>query len=391
MKNGKLLFLFLIVLNTGCNTLYNNHRVKLEIMEPAKVFFSGDYKKLAIKYNNINVSYNERFASYLIDTAQFADYTNLDSSASFTFYDSFLKNIKSQHFFENITDLPKSIWSNFTFNDSLLQKAVQPDSISTKNQNNQLHALDAFQTFLNIHSTSGKGDNATLIDPEFGLWSRSELQKIADSTQADLLISLDFFASMDGITLQKFNSRGIEAALSIDCWSFYDLKKLEYQNFYERIDTTTWQINGAYDLAYAKKHLPPRKEAVLKAAELSAINFVHFLVPHWIQVERLYYQSGQFELKQAEKFVEEGNWLEAAKIWKKNIDNPNKNIAAKCTFNLGLACEIEGDIDAAIDWVVKSFHILENKNDVHSFHCRDYIQILAQRKLDFSKLDKQIN
>ena len=391
MKNGKLLFLFLLILFTGCNTLYNNRMVKLEVMEPAKVVFPEDYKKLAIKYNNVNISYNKKFANYLIDTVQFTDITNLDSIASFTFYDSFLKNIKSQYFFENIAELPKSIRSNFTFNDTLLKKAVQPDSMSTNNQNKPIHALDAFQTILNIHSTPGKGKNTTILDPEFGLLSKSELKKIADSTLADLLISLDFFASMDGITFQKFNSTGIEAALSIDCWSFYDLKKLEYQNFYERIDTTTWQINETYNLADAKKHLPPRQEAVLKAAELSAINFVHFLVPHWIQVERLYYRSGNYELKQVEKYIEEGKWLEAAKIWKKNVNNPNKQIAAKCTYNLGLACEMEGDIDAAIDWVVKSFHLLENKNEIHSFHCRDYIRILAQRKLDFSKLDKQIN
>jgi len=59
-------------------------------------------------------------------------------------------------------------------------------------------------------------------------------------------------------------------------------------------------------------------------------------------------------------------------------------------FNLGLACEIEGDIDAAIDWVVKSYHMLESKYEVHDFHCTDYIKILSQRKLDVKILDQQL-
>ena len=142
---------------------------------------------------------------------------------------------------------------------------------------------------------------------------------------------------------------------------------------------------------FAVRDLPPRKDAVLNAADVMGIRLIEKLVPHWIQVQRLYYTSGHVELQKTEQMVKEGKWLEAAEIWKANINNPNKNIAAKSMYNLGVACEMQGDLDAAIDWIVKSFDVFGNKNEVHYLNCIDYINILGQRKLDLKIIEKQIN
>ena len=61
------------------------------------------------------------------------------------------------------------------------------------------------------------------------------------------------------------------------------------------------------------------------------------LTPRWEFVQRMYYRSGHVEMKKTEKMISEGKWLEAAAIWKANIDNKNKNIAAKSMFNLAPA------------------------------------------------------
>lgn len=105
----------------------------------------------------------------------------------------------------------------------------------------------------------------------------------------------------------------------------------------------------------------------------------------------MYYKSGQVELQQAEKLALENRWFEAAAIWKKNIANKNISIAAKSMFNLGLACEIEGNIDAAIDWVVKSYHVFGNKNEEHRYHCMNYLQILGKRQLDIRTIERQLS
>jgi hypothetical protein len=56
-------------------------------------------------------------------------------------------------------------------------------------------------------------------------------------------------------------------------------------------------------------------------------------------------------------------------------------------YNLALACEMNGDMDAAIDWVIKSLYVFGDKNPVNEFNCKNYIKILALRKLDIKKIE----
>jgi hypothetical protein len=58
-------------------------------------------------------------------------------------------------------------------------------------------------------------------------------------------------------------------------------------------------------------------------------------------------------------------------------------------YNMALACEMNGDMDAAIDWAVKSFHA-RHKDIYHSGACQKYINILGQRKLDIKKIENKL-
>jgi hypothetical protein len=173
-------------------------------------------------------------------------------------------------------------------------------------------------------------------------------------------------------------------------WNFYDLKNQELLFFYLHKDSVDWtQYVTSLKQAIAK--LPPRREAVFASAEITGENFAEYLVPHWIEVERMYYTSGHVELNKTEQLVQRNEWMEAAKIWKNNVNNKNKSIAAKSMFNLALACEISGDMDAAIDWAVKSYHVFGNKNEVHAANCKNYIDILGMRKKDIKQIESTDN
>lgn len=171
-------------------------------------------------------------------------------------------------------------------------------------------------------------------------------------------------------------------------WNIYDLKKLEHRALQPKIDTITWR-KYANTPKQTFKYLPPRKDAIFNAADIAGTKFADFLIPHWIEEERIYYHSGHIELKKTKKLVKENKWLEAAEIWKANVNNPNKNIAAKSKFNMGLVCEMLGDNEAALDWVVQSFHVFGPKNQVHYANCQNYIRILALRKLETNIINKQ--
>jgi hypothetical protein len=126
------------------------------------------------------------------------------------------------------------------------------------------------------------------------------------------------------------------------------------------------------------------------ATKYIAKTFGSKLAPSWMPVERMYYTSGNPTMQMAEKFALQNEWLKAAEIWNRESKNKNKKIAAKATFNMAIACEMEGKFDLAIDWLVKSYSALPKNNEEHKASCQRYIDVLALRKKEVKKLSKQI-
>ena len=393
MKNRiNIYFVILISLAVaGCNTLYNYRMAPIEIMEPGKFYFSDDSRKIAVRYNNSNVSYNPEFATYFEGETIKNDTSNIDSIASEIYFHSFFETLTNLHFFDTILEIKPGNYSNVVFSayimptDSSLTDSTRLNIEQQNNATTHLYQLLSSCPGRITTETSGKE-----LDPQFGLYSKNELKEIADTTGADILISLDFFTSVDGTTAMIEFMQGFSSVYNLFLWNIYDLKRTEPHSYYSRVDTVSWSTygNSAREI---RNLLPPRKDAVLNAADISGAKFAEVLVPHWTKTERLYYYSGHQELKKTDAMIQSGNWMEAAKIWKANINNPNKSVAAKSMFNLGIACEIAGDLDAAIDWVVKSFYVFGNENEIHSINCTDYLSILGQRGLDIKKIKIQMN
>ena len=65
-------------------------------------------------------------------------------------------------------------------------------------------------------------------------------------------------------------------------------------------------------------------------------------------------------------------------------DDVDEKIAKKAAFNMALASEIKGGLDAAIDWAKRAQKLGEKK-------AYNYINILHRRKMDEEKLKQQLN
>lgn len=379
----KLLAFAVATVLQSCNTLYNTSLINLEIVEPAKVIFPPDFKNIAVRYNNSNVSYNPYFAQYSNGTKVLTDETNSDSLASEVYFNSFVSQLKNSILFDSITEISPADYSGVEFD---VSSAPKKDSLLKLADSASLFAVPILAELHDKYTTPPDQPKYIVkLNSDYGLYSKENIHQIADSTDADLLLSLDYFSVYEECNY-KSQVRQFCVEYVLVMWNFYDLRDEQLQYFYHRIDTVSWFRN-----ANQYTVLPHRSDAILNASEIAGQNFSNFLVPHWVSVERTFYKSGHVELKQAEKLVDENRWLEAAKIWKKNTNNENKSIAAKSMFNLAVACEIEGNIDAALDWIVKSYHVFGEENEVHSFNCRDYLRILGQRKADFKKIDLQFN
>ncbi len=387
-----LILLFFLIFFQGCKTLYNTRTINIEIIEPGRVNVSPKYKNVAIKYNNCNVGYNPDFATYFEGNRELTDTINWDSIASKVYYEIFVEHLIKQDFFDSVTVLNPTNFSSVKLVDSLIQKFdLEHDTIPTKGEKIQEKLVSYFTKLINLHPVELKHySNSKTIDPKLGLYSKQELNEIAETTNADILFSFDYYTSLDGINFSPDYYTGYEKVQVMAFWNFYDLQSQKLQFLYTKIDTISWKIE-ARNLYNTIKELPPRKDAILNAADITATRFAEYLVPHWIEVQRMYYHSSHVDIKKTDILVKENRWMEAAKIWKANVNNPNKNIAAKCKFNMALVCEMEGNLEAAIDWVVQSFHVFGSKNNEHYYNCINYINILALRKIDIKKIDFQFS
>jgi len=388
--NLTILFVLFILLQ-GCNTLYYTKTVNIEILEPGSIYLSPEHKKISVRYNNFNIGFNPAFADYYDGKNLATDSSELDNEASKIYFDLFMESIQKHQFFDEIIELePNDYWNTVVVDTvSNYIKLKQDSTFKVKDSSNT--NLERLAEIIDKFPPEAKSKNKTrFLHPKLGLYSEREIKTIADTTDTDLFFSFDFFATTDMMPYVQETTLGTELVRVMSYWNVYDLKTklILYSRF--KIDTVRWSAE-AYNLKSLKQQLPPRRDAILNAADIAGSKFADFLVPHWTEVQRMYYTSRHTELIKTNNLVEENRWLEAAKIWKANVDNRNKNIAAKCKFNMALVCEIEGDFEAALDWVVQSFHTLGQKNMVHFANCQQYIKIISQRILDVKKIEVQFH
>lgn len=155
--------------------------------------------------------------------------------------------------------------------------------------------------------------------------------------------------------------------------------------WFEQKDTLNFE-DFDYQLSTHKKV----NEVLNNSSSYLGRSFGAKIIPSWLKVERMYYKSSNPEMIKAEKLALNNEWLKAADIWNKLSKNKNAKIAAKASFNMALACEMEGKVGAAIDWLVRSYSGLTASEDVHQANCQHYINVLALRKKELGKLEKQV-
>ena len=161
------------------------------------------------------------------------------------------------------------------------------------------------------------------------------------------------------------------------------------QNFYcyNQHDTLTFNTDD-FNLYNLKKG---RLKAVLdRCAQIEGEYFGTKLIPTWTTVDRLYYKSKNQKMQLAMQLALKNDWESAAKIWNSETKSKNRNIATKAKFNMALVCEMEGRPDLGIGWLTKSYNEFEGNDIVHKTNCQRYINVLAIRQKDITKLKKQM-
>ncbi|GET25122.1 DUF6340 family protein [Prolixibacter sp. NT017] len=214
---------------------------------------------------------------------------------------------------------------------------------------------------------------------------RQKLSAYCDSLGVQTLVALDTVWLSDNSKKTQLVKKVVLGSR----WGFFNAlgDSKTYWKIYT--DTMLWIPNRTESIAYEKNNRYPKTfvDVLDTYGENNGTRVAMLFVPSWKWTDRLIYYSGNDEMKKADTLATKNQWKEAAEIWTKMSKSDNKNIRAKATFNMALACEMLGHIELALEWVSKSYHVYDNED--HKQKCMDYINILATRLQQERKLKKQ--
>lgn len=167
-------------------------------------------------------------------------------------------------------------------------------------------------------------------------------------------------------------------------WRIYDPKGRIVLDQYTISESLTFGGSGINPAAAAASLLE-RKEAVKQTGYKAGQVYAQRILQYNIRVSRQYYINGNQNLRMAKRMSRTGNWSGAGEIWKQETTNSNRKIQGRAYYNMAIINEINGDLDAAIDWAQKSYEQYKIKRGWR------YANVLRSRRFDNNRLQQQLD
>ncbi|MGM0496488.1 MAG: DUF6340 family protein [Bacteroidota bacterium] len=214
-----------------------------------------------------------------------------------------------------------------------------------------------------------------------------KLYYIADSLQVDGLIFLQKF-SLDSRLKKEYNYDYGEYYLNFKItskasWKIFSRLETEFIDSFDYSEKYVWESLSSSEINAIAK-LPDYPDSFKEAAYWTGYDYANRIFPIWETNKRVYYARGNKVMRSAKEKVENNNWKEAIRLWKRNLSHPEDEMISRSAYNIALAMEMMGKIDLAMKWAKKAYEI-NNKQ-----RAMQYYEDLKQRKEEMSKLENQL-
>jgi hypothetical protein len=165
-------------------------------------------------------------------------------------------------------------------------------------------------------------------------------------------------------------------------WRIYDPQTRFINDEYAITRTLTFSGRGINPMAAASA-LMGRKDAVKQTGYRTGQAYATRILPYSLRVNRDYYVKGTSLFRVAMRKARTGNWDGAGELWLKETNNPKRKIQGRACYNMAIISEINGNLDAALQWAQKAYEEDNNRLALH------YLNILKYRKIDSDRLKMQ--
>jgi hypothetical protein len=254
--------------------------------------------------------------------------------------------------------------------------------------------MNRFKTVHTAERFSGNGTKTTFPTPlEWKIVS-----DICDKHQADALLSMEIFdtdfilahvpVKIDikddqGIvsTRVEFKATGV-AVINIGI-RLYDAAGRTIIDEYQ----TTHRLNfdaQASTLQAAMNQLLDKVEAINRAGFDAGFVYGQRITPTYYSVTRYFFDKPKKELGTGVRYSEVADWQGAIDAWLKVVEKGDRKDAGKAAYNIAVAYEVLGDLEAAKKWAARSHTEFEEKD------ADEYYKMLTSRIREEAVVKQQI-
>ena len=214
--------------------------------------------------------------------------------------------------------------------------------------------------------------------------SASQVSNLAASMGVDMLFSLDNFEVVTSRKVVMDWELGPVEVLSAD------VKPLVHV-YLPGKEGPLYAVSKSDSLYFYLTRTLSDRSVVEGVSKNAVLPLVDYLLPHWRNAERCYFDGGSVEMRDAGVWAREGDWVEARNLWQKVFDSAGKNNRKKmrAAFNIALSYEMEGAPDKGVEWLKKAENL--NTTDVKDLEMlKWYKKELTQRTDELNKLGVQM-
>ena len=227
----------------------------------------------------------------------------------------------------------------------------------------------------------------------------NEIETLCEEYKVDAIFSLAFYdtdtkVSYKPIMVQLPNDLGIKVAVPAheltlntlinNGWRVYDPYNKRVADEFLYSDHIVSSGSGINPVK-AYEAIIGRKEAVLQYSSFVGSEYAQRLLPYKHRINRNYFVRGTNNFKIAQRRARAGDWQGAAALWEQEIMNPKPKIAGRACFNMAIINEINGDLEAALNWASKSY------TDYNNNYALDYLNTLKYRVSQNERLEAQLS
>jgi hypothetical protein len=220
--------------------------------------------------------------------------------------------------------------------------------------------------------------------------NHEQVSEICTNFNTDALMVLERFyvKTMADFSEQRIMNSGnssvnsYNATLDMKYGAFFRIYKPGPKTLFREFevsDTIYWESDD-YTLERLFGKLPSVKQALISAGIKVALDVDNKLSPTWVSEKRGYYLFRKKD-DPGQQFMNKNDYGQAGKYWSEMAQSKNKQIRSKAEYNLALVNELNGDIDKAIEYGLKSFY------SFYRFQTEAYLKKLEARKKALEKAE----